>query len=187
MDNYDDKKIIRKQILSVRDSLSEQERQRGNILVSEKILGHQWYYGADYLLLFASYGSEIDTSLILEDALKKNKKVFLPKVVGKNMIFYRINQVGELVEGYKGIREPKGDTEVYSGKDASLADKTLMIMPGVAFDRNRNRMGYGGGFYDRFLSDKPWMHTIAIGYQCQMLPEIPVEENDIRPGQIICF
>ena len=91
------------------------------------------------------------------------------------------------MEGYKGIREPKGDTEVYSGKDASLADKTLMIMPGVAFDRNRNRMGYGGGFYDRFLSDKPWMHTIAIGYQCQMFPEIPVEENDIRPGQIICF
>lgn len=181
-----DKKEIRKEVLSLRDSLSEQERQRGNILVTEKILGHQWYYGAENLLLFASYGSEIDTSLLLEDALKQGKKVFLPKVVGKDMIFYRITTVKDLTKGFKSILEPKGDTEVFQG-EKNLANKTLMIMPGVSFDLKRRRIGYGGGFYDRYLADKPWLRTIAIGYKCQILEELPCEETDIRPGQVICF
>lgn len=196
METYFDKKTIRKQVLSLRDSLSENERQKGNILVSEKILGHQWYYGAEYLLLFANYGSEIDTSMIFEDALSKGKKVYFPKVTGTDMIFYRVNSVQDLIEGYKGIREPRGNTAVYPGENLELepqkaelwiCDKTLMIMPGVAFDRKRQRIGYGGGFYDRYLADKQWMHTIAIGYKCQMLEEIPAEERDIRPGQVICY
>ncbi len=186
------KKTVRKQILSLRDSLSENERKRGDVLVTEKILGHQWYYGAEYLLLFASYGSEIDTFLILEDSLIKGKKVYFPKIVGKEMHFYRINSPQDLKEGFKGILEPSGNTECFipEFRDPKLSDienKTLMIMPGVAFDRNRRRIGYGGGFYDRYLSDKPWIHTIAIGYKCQMLEEIPTDETDIRPGQIICF
>lgn len=184
-ETYFEKRTVRKQVLALRDSLSEKERQRGTILVTEKILGHQWYYGAEYLLLFASYESEMDTGLILEDALEKGKKVYFPKVVGKELIFYRVCCAKELEEGYKGIREPKGDSEVYG--DVFFPETTLMIMPGVAFDQKRRRIGYGGGFYDRYLSDKPWMHTIAIGYQCQMLEEIPAGETDVRPGQIICF
>lgn len=181
-----EKKEIRKQVLALRDSLSDDERQRGNILVTEKILGHQWYYGAEYLLLFANYRSEIDTSMILEDALQKGKKVFLPKVEDNNMVFYRIWSPEDLRKGYKGIPEPAGDTDYYSGGE-TLAEKTLMIMPGAAFDVKRRRIGYGGGFYDRYLQDKPWMRTIAIGYKCQMLEEIPTEDTDIRPGQVICL
>lgn len=187
-----DKKTVRKEILSLRDSLSGNERKRGDILVTEKILGHQWYYGAEYLLLFASYGSEIDTRMILEDGLKKGKKVYLPKVVGNDMYFYRITGYEDLTEGYRGIPEPKGNTECFlnQSEEEKFQDaegKTLMIMPGVAFDNNRRRIGYGGGFYDRYLADKPWIHTIAIGYKCQMLSEIPTQETDIRPGQIICL
>ncbi len=181
-----EKKSIRREVLALRDALTEQERQRGNILVTEKILGHQWYYGAEYLLLFADYGSEIDTSLIFEDALTKGKQVFFPKVEGRDMVFYRVTDKAELIKGYKSIREPAGDTDIFEFSP-EIQEKTLMIMPGVAFDVTRHRIGYGGGFYDRYLAEKPGMRTIAIGYQCQMLPEIPYEERDIRPGQIICF
>ncbi len=63
-----------------------------------------------------------------------------------------------------------------------------MLMPGVAFDKYRNRIGYGKGFYDKYLQDKKELsiRTIAIGHQCQMVEEIPVMDNDIKPGQIIC-
>jgi len=181
-----DKCTLRRQILTLRDQLSVQERGRGDILVTEKILGHQWYYGAEYLLLFASYGSEISTDLLLEEALRSGKKVYLPKVEDKNITFYQIDRSDDLKEGYRGIREPMGDTGVYPASE-QLADRTLMIMPGVAFDHSRNRIGYGGGYYDRYLQDKAWMRTIAIGYQCQMVDHIPAKEWDIRPGQVICF
>lgn len=184
-----EKKAVRKEILALRDALSVAERQRGNLLVTEKIAGHQWYYGAEYLLLFAGYGSEIDLSFLAEDALKKGKKVYFPKVKGKEMNFYRVTDLAELEKGYKGIFEPKGDTGIFPGEEGqtSLVDKTLMIMPGVAFDRQRRRIGYGGGYYDRYLADKPWLRTIAAGYRCQLLLEIPSDEQDIRPGQIICL
>ena len=68
------------------------------------------------------------------------------------------------------------------------AQRTLVLMPGVAFDPFRNRIGYGKGFYDRFLADKPQLQlrTIAVGYRCQMLEELPADHRDIRPYQVIC-
>ena len=71
--------------------------------------------------------------------------------------------------------------------DESLAESTLMLMPGVAFDSFRNRIGYGKGFYDRFLEEKMALQfrTIAVGFKCQMVDEIYAEENDIKPYQVI--
>ena len=138
------------------------------------------------MLLFASFGSEISTDLLLEDALKSGKKVYLPKVADKNITFYQIYGPDDLTDGFRGIREPIGETSVYPASE-QLEDRTLMIMPGVVFDHNRNRIGYGGGYYDRYLQDKEWMRTIAIGYQCQMVEQLPAKEWDIRPGQVICF
>ena len=181
-----DKKALRRRILELRDSLTESERKRGDILVSEKILGHQWYYSAAHVLLFASHGSEISTQILLEEALKSGKKVYLPKVEERELCFYRIFSPADLVPGFKGIREPLGDTERYPAAPW-LEQETLMIMPGVVFDVRRNRLGYGGGFYDRYLAHNPWMRTIAIGYQCQMVESLPREDWDIRPGQVICF
>lgn len=182
-----DKRAIRRQILALRDSLSTQERNRAALILTERICGHQWFYLADTVLGFVSYGSEIDTTGILQEALLKKKKVFVPKVIGENMIFYRIQSLEELVEGYKGIREPVGDTEefIYISADA---DKVLMLMPGAVFDLQKNRIGYGKGFYDRYLADKEklCLRTIAVGYQCQLVEEIPSQEWDIKPYQVIC-
>ena len=102
------------------------------------------------------------------------------------MTFYRIGGIGELIRGYRGIPEPVGNTERYCGGEQ--AEKTLLLMPGVAFDRRRNRIGYGKGFYDRFLAKHSELQSrsIGVGYECQLVEEFPAEETDIRPCQVIC-
>lgn len=181
------KKQIRKEVLALRDSLGGEERKRGKILVTERVLGHQLFYSAEKVLAFAGRGSEIDTSEMIREALRLGKKVYLPRVQGAEMDFYRIFSLEELSAGYKGIPEPSGDTEKYVYTEET-AGRTLMIMPGVAFDAGRNRIGYGKGFYDKYLQDKEALQlkTIAVGFRCQMTDTIPAEENDIRPCQVIC-
>lgn len=184
---WQEKKAIRKDIIKLRDALSPEERNKAAVLLTERILGHQWFYRSEVLLGFVSYGSEIDTGMLLEEAFRKRKRVYLPKVEGEHMTFYRTMDCGELEKGYKGIWEPKGVTEIFDSK-AEETDKVLMLMPGVAFDLRRNRIGYGRGFYDRYLADNPKLQvrTLAVGYACQLLEEIPGGKDDIRPYQIIC-
>lgn len=181
------KKAMRQELLKKRDSLDEEACRRGEILITERILGHQWFYRSEILLGFMSYGSEIRTGQILEEALRKGKKVFLPRVEGDEMSFYLYDgDLGSLRIGYKGIREPSGESEKYEFREEE-ADRTLLIMPGVGFDPYRNRLGYGKGFYDRFLADKPalQLRSIAIGHSCQMVDRIPSQDTDIRPYQVI--
>lgn len=185
-----EKKELRREILKRREALSVQERERASTLLAERIIGHQWFYRAEVLLGFVNYGSEISTVEILSEALKHGKKVYVPRVEGEDLIFYRIFSMEDLIPGYKGIPEPAGDTERYQYrvKEQALLEKTLLLMPGVAFDPMRNRMGYGKGFYDRFLADKEELqiYSIAVGYQCQMVEQVPASEHDIKPYQVIC-
>lgn len=178
---------IRRMVLQARKALDDTQRQKASILLAERILGHQWYYLSENLLGFVPYGSEIDVREILQDALKREKKIYLPKVMGEEMEFFRVTSFDELQIGYKGILEPVGNTErfVY---DRDLAEKTLMLMPGAAFDGNRNRIGYGKGYYDKYLRENPdlQLKTIGVGFACQMVDQIPSQEWDVRPYQVIC-
>ena len=189
------KQEIRKAVLQARDGLSNIERERGNILLTERILGHQWFYTSRTLLCFVSFGSEIDTSEILQEAFRREKQVYVPKVIQGTQVpemrFYRIDSLEELQEGYRGIREPEGISEEYRYEgnfETEEAESVLMLMPGVAFDRFRGRLGYGRGFYDRFLQDKPQLQqrTIGVGYRCQIVEELPVSAYDVKPYQVIC-
>lgn len=212
-----DKKAIRKAALAAREALGREERKRGALLLTERILGHQWFYGSEEILCFVSYGSEIDTGEIMTEALRLGKRVYVPKVLpGDNneashhneasnhnevshhsealrhrnflrMEFFRIEDMSQLIPAYRGILEPSGDSERYV-YTAERAKRTLMLMPGAAFDSFRNRIGYGGGFYDRYLADREelQLRTIAVGFKCQMVEEIPTESTDIRPYQVIC-
>lgn len=185
-DIKEEKRKIRKEILLKRGALPIEQRKLADMVIADRIIGHQWFYRADILLGFVNYDSEISTQEILLEALKKGKKLFLPKIEGEDMFFYLISSLDELIEGYKGILEPKGDTERFSYslyKDSRI----LILMPGVAFDIYGYRMGYGKGFYDRFLEDKEILRTysIGIGYKCQQVEKLPVDEYDIKPYQII--
>ena len=197
---------IRRGALKARDALSSDERRRGSLLMTERILGHQWFYSSDIFLCFVSFGSEIDTNELLREAIRLGKKVYVPKVITSSqkndmtfykddmhfyrsdMHFYRVTALSELSEGYKGIFEPTGMSEKYEYR-AENASRTLLLMPGAAFDGFRNRLGYGKGFYDAFLADKEalQLRTIAVGFQCQMVEKIPEREGDIKPCQVICL
>ena len=178
---------IRRRVLQIRNALTKEQKERAAFLLAERIIGHQWYYLSDTLLCYASYGTEISTGEIIREALTAGKKVYLPRVEGENLGFYRIFDPTQLVKGYQGIPEPGGDTDRYQYREQE-ADKTLLLMPGVAFDGYRNRIGYGKGFYDRFLADKPalQLRSIGVGHLCQMVEKIPAQETDIRPYQVIC-
>ena len=180
------KKKLRRQVLACRAALTEPERERGKLLITERILGHQWYYLSDTILGFVSYGSEICTTEILENALQDGKRVYVPKVEGQEMRFCRIHSLSELKEGYKGIPEPEDNTESYE-YDPGEAAKCLLLMPGSAFDPLGRRMGYGGGFYDRYLADKEALrlHSIGIGFRCQQVETVPTEDTDLKPYQVI--
>lgn len=180
------KKQIRRKALACRNALTEPERERGKLLITERILGHQWYYLSDTILGFVSYGSEICTTEILESALQDGKNVYVPKVEDGKMEFYRMFSLSELKNGYKKIPEPAGDTDRYVF-ESEHADKTLLLMPGSAFDPLGNRMGYGGGFYDRYLADKESLRlrSIGIGFRCQQVEQVPVEVTDVKPYQVI--
>lgn len=190
------KRKIRQAVLKERDALDRKERERADLLFTERILGHQWFYRSEYFLCFVSCGSEIGTRELIREGLRAGKKVYVPKVTdggspeggGPKMRFFRIEGTEELSPGYKGIPEPGGDSEEYPYSEET-AGRTLVLMPGAVFDRYGNRIGYGKGFYDRFLGEKPLLQvrTIAAGYRCQLLEKIPAEERDIRPCQIICM
>lgn len=193
MDN--DKQLrqeIRRTALKKRDELNSSERHRASLLMTERILGHQWFYSSEIFLCFVSYGSEIDTHELLSEALRLHKKVYVPKVIqdseNPQMRFYRLEAMSELTEGYKGIPEPAGTTEEYLYREED-AERTLLLMPGAAFDGYRNRLGYGKGFYDTFLADKEALRlrSIAVGFRCQMVEKIPEREGDVKPYQILCF
>ena len=184
------KKEIRSRVLALRDGLTAEDRKRASVLLTERILGHQWFYRSDVLLGFASYGSEIDTGEILQEALRLGKQVYLPRVVQADegvMGFYRIGSMADLRPGYKGIPEPADSGREYCYSIGHAAH-TLMMMPGAVFDGYRNRIGYGKGFYDRYLADKEelQLRTIGIGFRCQVVEEIPCGRQDIRPCQVIC-
>ncbi|MGN0425558.1 MAG: 5-formyltetrahydrofolate cyclo-ligase [Acetatifactor sp.] len=186
------KSCLRREVLAKRDAMTAEDRKRENELLTGAVTQHPLFVTSDKVLLFAGYGSEADTSGMIREAFVSGKKVYLPKVVSGSdiptMIFYRIENRDQLQSGYRGIPEPAGDTEQYVFSETE-AGRTFVLLPGVAFDRQGNRMGYGKGFYDRFLAKYPALikRTLAIGFACQMVEQIPVEEYDIKPNSILCL
>ena len=101
-----------------------------------------------------------------------------------NILFYEITSMEDLQPGYQGIREPvEKEERLY---DSKMAGKDgIILVPGAVFDRQRSRMGYGKGFYDRFLSKNPGLFSAALAFECQIARKIPVEPHDIKPDMIV--
>lgn len=179
------KKQIRKRMLQYRDALAEDERYRLSDLIAEKLYTKDIYRNAKTILLFASYKSEVDTFGIFRQAIYDGKHVFFPRCTGKEMSFYEVTSASELSEGYMGILEPEPSVEKLFTDFED--ENVLMIMPGAVFDMECNRIGYGGGFYDRFLAGGYAGKTVAIGYDCQLLRDnkIPAEDTDVKPDYIL--
>lgn len=183
-----DKAKLRKRMLSIRDELTGDIRAENSELIRKKLVGSSIYKNAEIVLSYASYRSEVDTWAINKQILADNKKLYLPKtyVKEKRLRFIRVSDMDELKPGALGIMEPDGEGDSINPKMTG-AGAVLMIMPGVAFDNNGARLGYGGGFYDRYLSEYEELipRTVLIAFEAQRADEICTDEYDIRPGQIL--
>lgn len=172
------KKDIRKSILQKRGQLTDRQWIIQSTAICKKVLEHPLFIHSDCIYCYVDYKREVGTRVIIESAWKLGKKVAVPVVHGEDMHFGYLSSWDELEEGYKGILEPS----YFSPAE----DKTpLVIIPGVVFDRQRNRIGYGKGYYDKFLERHPKCKTLAIAFELQLVDEIPAEPFDIRPQVLI--
>ncbi len=195
--NIDDKKAFRKAMLAKRDAIPYEKRIEADRVRNERIRNWEAYKEAELLLFYVSYRSEADTLQLMKEALEAGRKVAVPKVVGEDMFFYRITEFTQLVEGYKGILEPDtgrceevtgtqgaGGAQVQSLISPVFPNHTLLFVPGCAFDKKGGRMGYGGGFYDRFMEKYPDVLRVALAYEEQLVAEVPREAHD-KPVDVI--
>lgn len=179
-----DKKLIRSSIRKLRDSLPEDERSLKSAGITDNVTGTPEYKAARDVLIYVSTGSEADTTELIKRCFEDKKNVYVPKVYGKDMRFISIGSLDELTPGYYGIMEPVSDEPVWEKGSRDTYNDSLCIMPGLAFDRKFNRIGYGGGFYDKFL-EKAQVYKMAVCYDCQIVERIDAHDTDIKPDMIV--
>lgn len=181
----DEKRRIRKNVLALRDAMTPVVRTEKSSRIIKRLFTTEAYLSADVILTYVNYQSEVITTALIEHALADRKLVFAPKVAGEDMDFYRIAGMSSLTEGYRGILEPSGDEIIICENSKNM----LMIMPGAVFDEKRHRIGYGKGFYDRYLMRMEELgitiHTLALCFECQVLQNIPYGIHDRKPDFVL--
>ena len=177
--NLETKREIRRRIRLKRRELEEDVWRKASGDIMAAAVSHPWFSEAREIYTYVDYNREAGTRKIIETAFVQGKNVWVPKVTGDTMHFYRIESLTELRPGTCGILEPAGDGPMDSGGAG------LMLMPGVAFDEKCHRVGYGGGYYDRYLESHPGMRKMALAFEFQILRSVPYEEYDIRPEIVI--
>jgi len=159
----------RKQYTKVRESSDK---------ITEKFLSLPQLRGAKSILLYYPYKNEVDTRPIIKALLQQGKyTVLLPKVSGDRIVPIKVSSLNNLKKGYAGILEPSGEETDPKGID-------IIVVPAVAFDRKGYRLGYGGGFYDRFLKNSPAL-KVGVAFDFQVVDSLPTEEHDIPVDLII--
>ncbi|MCI8813861.1 MAG: 5-formyltetrahydrofolate cyclo-ligase [Lachnospiraceae bacterium] len=173
-----DKQSIRKKIFAQRKEISEEQIGAWSQRIAAQTLQLEEFQKADCIYAYVDYNREVFTRTLIEAAWKAEKRVAVPKVHGKDLVFYAFTSYDQLEPGYFQIPEP-----AYG--EAVNWEEALMLMPGVAFDAHRRRVGYGGGFYDRYLEKHPRHFTVALAFEFQVLDAVPYEQTDIVPDRVI--
>ena len=182
-----EKQKIRSKYLAYRDNLSYSERVEKSKRIHEQLKANESFQNAHILLVYMDYRSEVMTTDLVAEVLDAGeKRVFAPRVEGLDISFYEIKDLNDLYSGYQNIREPLAEEEKKLSIENIQAERTLLLVPGAVFDKNMCRMGYGKGFYDRFLQNADCSNLTKAGlcFDCQLTKEIPVEEHDIRMDYI---
>ncbi|WP_066719790.1 5-formyltetrahydrofolate cyclo-ligase [Clostridium sp. Marseille-P299] len=179
-----DKSGFRSEVMEKRAALSSSEMEVFNKQILDKLLQQPEYLNAQVILCYVSFEHEVDTHEVINLALQNLKRVAVPKVHEKRrMEFYEIKSLNELKPSKLGILEPVSEVPITYEKTMNYT----MIMPGVAFDKQLHRIGYGGGYYDRYLErfEKDNITKIALAYDFQVYDEVPSEAFDYQPDILI--
>ncbi len=169
MDKYE----LRSHIRSLKRQMTESEIQKKSETLCRLFTATDAYRNAKTLYGYMSYNQEVRILPILEQALREGKRVAIPKCYGDEMRFIFMDDLTQVEKSSCGIPEPVSDGPIADDETA------LVLMPGMAFDRQGHRIGYGGGYYDKFLSAELNHPTVALCYDFQVLEQLPTEEYDI--------
>ena len=181
------KQSIRNKYLSYRNNLSMKERLSKSMKIWERLKKVKDFQKADIVLVYMDYRSEVMTTGLVEELLlsENSKRIFAPTVEGMDIAFYEIYSLSDLQSGYQGIRELESDPEKMFTEELAKENKCFLLMPGSVYDRDLGRMGYGKGFYDRFLHKFPNVIKAGLAFGCQIAGQVPVEAHDVRVDMII--
>ena len=174
-----DKKELRRSIRDQKRAMSEAEIVSRSEKLAQLFYASEAYKNAKTIYGYLPYNQEVRTVPMLERALQDGKRVAVPKCYGDEMKFIFMDDLSKVEKGYANIPEPIADEPVADDVTA------LVLMPGLAFDPQGNRMGYGGGFYDKFLEKEPNHPTLALCYDFQMLPHLETEAHDIPVDTVL--
>ena len=178
-----EKKQMREAILAVRDAMPPAARRAASLVIIEKVCALPAYQVARTVLAYIGFGSEIDTQALIERIIADAKIAVVPRVdrATQALILHSVKSLSELVTSKWGIREPPAEAPVISASGIEF-----ILMPGVAFDRAGNRLGYGRGYYDKLLTSvDPALARVAGAFSCQIVVKVPVGSHDQKIDTII--
>ena len=175
-----DKKALRREIGAKKRAMSAEEIERASARLAEKFFQTELYRQAKAIYGYLSYNQEVRTEPILRRAQADGKRVAVPKVYGDEMRFLWLDDLQQVAPGAYGIPEPIADGPV------AMDETALVLMPGLAFDPEGHRLGYGGGFYDRYLAAQPNHPLVALCYSFQLLDHLETEAHDVPVDLVVC-
>lgn len=174
-----DRDELRRAMRARRDALDEDYRRLAAREAARHLLASDMWRRASSVCAYCAVDSELDARLIIEAALHAGKALYLPRCARRGeMRMIRTRALSELRPGRFGIPEPAGGEELPGAPDLCLA-------PGLAFDRAGGRLGYGGGYYDRFLAGARPQFVAALAYPCQVIARVPAMAHDAPVDYII--
>ena len=173
------KQELRKSIREQKRAMTEAQIQEKSRLLGQLFAASPLYRNAKTIYGYMPYNQEVRTVPMLEQAIRDGKRVAIPKCYGDEMRFIFMEDLSKVEKGYAGIPEPIEDAPIADDETA------LVLMPGLAFDPEGHRIGYGGGFYDKFLAKEPNHPTLALCYDFQMMEKLETEEFDIPVDQVL--
>ena len=172
------KKEIRAQIRQKRKALSRQEWLEKSHVICDSLRRMPEYQQSDVIYAYLAKEGEVLLDELIEEALRDGKKVAVPNVLGTEMEFYELNDLAQVQIGCLGIREPLSRQPV-------CGQHPWMILPAVAVDEHLHRVGYGGGYYDRYLERHPKLLKVAVVFAFQVYHRVPAEEFDVCPDLVV--
>lgn len=171
---------LRKYFSQLRNSIDTVERTAIDRSITQNLINSALYLQSDMILIYVSVGSEVDTTDIILHSLSVGKKVAVPYCFKDDMEFYEISAFDDLTENQFGIPT----VDINSAKKAILTKETLCIVPAYAFDKRGYRLGYGGGYYDRFLA-ADIVRSVGLCRNRFFVDSLPSEEHDIKTDIIL--
>jgi 5-formyltetrahydrofolate cyclo-ligase len=179
----EEKARLRSEVLARRDALADREGRTVRIH-AQLVVSPEWVT-AGFISTYVGVKSEVGTIPLITSALEAGKKVAVPVVEGTGLTLYRIESPDDLAPAPFGLLEPRRELRRKARRLVASMMK-LFVVPGVAFDRECGRLGYGKGYYDGLLGRiKPHIPTIGLAFDAQLIPEVPMSPTDVRLGAVL--